>query len=240
MSIPSRVPSVPIRRRRRIKPGRIIRRRCRPPGGKRRRLSPVVLSSPQGPAAPRPPRLPGRSYSPGYASELDEESNCPVRLDPMPDLRNDDRARRRIDPQRSMNRGIDMVLEPALDHVNSSPHPAFRRVLGSKPVGNRCRVELRRPAIRGQSVGPLHPVAAHAVELAAQHCRAPCLGRHPRPHHQRRPVTHVPAMARSRDPRPSRHAHRRENPRSPVSRHHHPEFPRDCQGHAVKTRTDHG
>ena len=94
-----------------------------------------------------------------------------------------------------MNRGIDMVRERALEDVNPSPHPAFRRVVGAKPVGNRRCVELRRPAIRAQPVGPLHPIAAHAVELAAEHRRAPFLGRHPRPHRQRRPVTHVLTMA---------------------------------------------
>ena len=86
----------------------------------------------------------GRSHSPGYASKLDEEPNRPARLDPVPDFRNDDRARRRIDPKRSMNRDTDMVCEPALDNVNSSPCSAFRRVLRLQPAGNRSRVELRR------------------------------------------------------------------------------------------------
>ena len=111
-----------------------------------------------------------RSAHRSRASKLDEESNRPVRFHPMPDLRNDDRARCRRDPERSMDGGIDMVSEPTLDYVNPSPHPTFvacsdrrpsgidtssssgvRRYVASRsgtPSGRSARSRARCPALR--------------------------------------------------------------------------------------------
>ena len=93
-----------------------------------------------------------------------------------------------------MDGSIDVVVERTLDDVNASPHPALRRMIGSKSGGGGRPVELRRPAVRLQSVGPLHPVASHAVELAAEHAVATGPGLCPRPHHEGRPMAHVLRM----------------------------------------------
>ena len=84
---------------------------------------------------------------------------------------------------------------PPPDHPDASPHAALRRVVGSKPVRDGRLVELRRPAVRVEPVRPLHPVAANAVELAAQHRGPPRLGQGPRAHREGRSMAHVLTMA---------------------------------------------
>ena len=134
--------------------------------------------------------------------ELDEESNRSLRLHPMPNLRDDDRARSRLDREGPVDRGAHLIAERSGEHVDSGPYAVLRSVLGPEPARDRRLVELRGSTICGKPVGPLHPVAAHAFELSAQHRLAPGVAHDPRSVHERRPVAHVLAMTASkiRDP----------------------------------------
>ena len=126
--------------------------------------------------------------------ELEEEPDRTLRLHPMPHFRNDDRARCRTDLERAVDRWTDVIAQHPADHVDPGPYATPGGVLGPDPGRNRRLVELRRPAAGDASVGPLHPVAAHAIELGAQHRLAPGLAHHPRTAHEGRTVAYVLAV----------------------------------------------
>ena len=136
--------------------------------------------------------------------ELEEEPDRTLRLHPMPHFRNDDRARCRTDLERAVDRWTDVIAQHPADHVDPGPYATPGGVLGPEPDRNRRLVELRRPAAGDASVGPLHPVAAHAIEPGAQHRLAPGLAHHPRTAHEGRTVAYVLAVGaiEIRDPVP--------------------------------------
>ena len=126
--------------------------------------------------------------------ELHEELDRTFRLHPMPHFRDDDCARRRIDPERAVERRADVIAQHPADHMDPGPDPRFCGVLGREPGWNRRFVELRRPAIGDASLGPFHPVAAHAVERRAEHRLASSLTQDPRAIHEGRTVPHMLAV----------------------------------------------
>ena len=146
----------------------------------------------------------GRGHRLFRPRELDEEPDRTLRLHPMPHFRNDDRARCRTDLERAVDRWTDVIAQHPADHVDPGPYATLGGVLGPEPGRNRRLVELRRPAAGDASVGPLHPVAAHAIELGAQHRLAPGLAHHPRTAHEGRTVAYVLAVGaiEIRDPVP--------------------------------------
>ena len=159
----------------------------------------------------------------------------PFRLHPMPHFRDDDRARRRIDPERATDRQADVIEHRPGHHVDPCPYAALRGVFGRESGRNRRLIELRRPAIDGVPVRPLHPVTAHAVELGAEHRLTPGAAHDPRTVHEGRPMAYVPAVTaiELRDPvavliemkTGDRALHRESGRYGPTRQRHNPDSP---------------
>ena len=81
--------------------------------------------------------------------------------------------------------------------MECGPHARLRGVLGPESVRDRRLVELRRLAIGGKPIGPLHPVAVDTVKLSTKLRPAPGVARDPWSIHEWWSVAHVLTMTAS-------------------------------------------